>query len=586
MFKAIARLFVLVPILSCRLLVFADPDLRNEIGIRWVDCCDEWGRPWGDCGSDFYGRLDAQRRHLAAQGISPEKMEFAVGTEISLRKVFRPKIWFKGDFSGEVSLSAAHGEAEAFQLVICPLAESERTLTQLGEEKRHGESTLQNHTVTIDKIEVTPLVHASGKHEIGPEHVQLHRVGYVKTVQPQYPVMHIGEWPDPLLPMKSFSVANPFAQPIWVEIRVPPVPAGDYRGSITVKGPHDVRIQVRLKVWNFKLPELPRAVTMGWSLNGWFKKDGIQVLLKRLDALLDDRLAPWHVAYEYHNDLEKHDRVMQLLLQRGVKLQAMSGKPPPEFVAHLREKGWLKHYICLWGDEPHERDYPTYRQRKEEIHAAYPGLTVAMTEEPQPNNVNLFDLYIAEPSAQNDLWVQEALGRGDRVWWYLCQLPIHAQYSGPIHRCPGMIVDRPAIDHRITYWLAFKQGIEGVSYWAVSAWPAGFEKWPAEPWPVSPRLKFPYSGQHNANGFLCYPGPDGHPWPSIRLKCMRDGLEDQEYLMLLRDRAGPTPTARVQRLLQIPTEVAHGLRYYNKDPQALLQARQEIAEEILRSSTR
>ncbi len=555
--------------------------MTNPAGVPWVDTNDEWGRTWADAASDFYDRLDAQRARLAAQGVPADAIEFAVGTDSSLRKVFQPKLWFKGDMSGAVQIEAARGEYEGFQLVVCPIAEGERKLTKLSDEKTQGHASLEPKSVNIRAIEVSTLKQIGGAGRIEPERIRLYRVGYVPTLPPQYPVMHVGDWPDPLLPLEPFDVSNPLCQPVWVEVQVPrDAPPGGYEGHITVRGPHDVRIDVSLHVWDFALPDPPAHVSMGWSLHNWFKNDGIESLLERLRVLLDHRLAPWHVAYDHHESPADHDRIMSLLLSRGVKLQQTSGKPPASFVEHLRVKGWLDHYVCVWGDEPHERDYPTYQARTDEIREAYPGLTVAMTEEPGPHNQDLFDMWIAEPSAQNDTWVQDAMRRGDRVWWYLCQLPIHASYEGPIHACPGMIVDRPAIDLRITYWHAFKQNIEGVSYWAVSAWPAGFEGWPQKPWPPNARMNFPYSGQHNANGFLCYPGADGMPWPSIRLKCMRDGLEDQDYLTILRQRAGDSPTAAVKRLLDVPSELAVGLRYYNKDPRVLLAVRRQIAQEI------
>ena len=68
------------------------------------------------------------------------------------------------------------------------------------------------------------------------------------------------------------------------------------------------------------------------------------------------------------------------------------------------------------------------------------------------------------------------------------------------------------------------------------------------------------------------------------MKCIRDGLEDHDYLSILRERAGETPSPEVERLLQIPHEVAIGLRYYNQDPQALLQARRQVAKAILANS--
>ena len=404
----------------------------------------------------------------------------------------------------------------------------------------------------------------------------------METARPQYPVMHVGAWPDPLLPMEPFEVANPDCQAVWVEVYVPRnAPAGRYTGTVTVRGPNAVPIDVTLDVWDFALPEVPERVSMGWSLHSWFRADGLDRELERLGVLLEHRFAPWHAAYDHRENLADFDRVMAFLLERGGRLQALGGEPDAALVEHLREKGWLEHFITLWGDEPHDREYPTYRERTQKTHEEHPGLTVAMTEEPTPDNAGLFDLWIAEPSAQRDEWVAAALDRGDRVWWYLCQLPIHASLPGPLHRCPGMVLDRPAIDHRMTYWLAYKQRIEGVSYWAVSAWPEGFEGWPEKPWPVSPRVPFPYSGQHNGNGFLCYPGADGLPWPSIRLKVMRDGLEDEDYLHILQNRAGPTPSAEISESLAVPPELAMGLRYYNKDPEVLLSVRERVARAIV-----
>ena len=557
---------------------------KNPVGIPWIHTTDDWGRPWCDAASDFYDRLDDQRQHLARHGLPADQMDFAVGTEHALQKVFRTKLWFRGDMSGSVRLQAARGEYESFQLVVCPIADEERTLTKLSDEKTQGNGTLKAKTVTIRSVEVSDLRHAETSYQIDAGHIQIYNVGYIKTVSAQYPTMHVGAWPDPLLPSEVFEVANPNCQPVWVEVKVPEdAPAGNYRGQVVVSGPHDVRIDINLEVWDFSLPK-PPSMSMGWSLHGWFAKDGVDKLLERLTVLLEHRLAPWHAAYPHHTKPEDHDRIMSFLLDRGVNVQFTSEKPTAAFVEHLRKKDWLKHYVCVWGDEPHERDYDEYRSRTEQVHEAFPGLAVGMTETPTPDNAGLFDVWIPEPTTQNDAWVQDALRRGDRVWWYLCQLPIHARYHGPIHACPGMVVDRPAIDHRITYWLAFKQGIEGVAYWAISSWPPDFERWPDDPWPPNPLAKFPYSGQHNANGFLCYPGTDGLPWPSIRLKCIRDGLEDYDYLRLLRELSNEAPRDSSRRLLDLPPELAMGLRYYNKDPNVLIRMREKVAREIVELS--
>ena len=296
----VKKMFIASALCFCCATVMAADLSKNPVGVPWVDTTDEWGRPWCDAASDFYKRLDVQRKSLASQGIATDQIQFAVGTELSLQKVFRPKLWFKGDMSGSVTIEAARGEVEAFQLVVCPIADAERTLTKLSDETEQANGTFQPKSVTIRALDVSPLQHDASGYEIDPRHVQLYRVGYIRTVPSQYPVMHVGDWPDPLLPVEPFEVANPHCQPIWVEVKVPrDAPAGDYRGRVTVMGPHEVCVEVKLTVWDFALPDPPPMFSMGWAFHDWLSKDGIDVLLKRLDVLLDHRLAPWHAAFPH-----------------------------------------------------------------------------------------------------------------------------------------------------------------------------------------------------------------------------------------------------------------------------------------------
>ncbi|HOX38923.1 MAG TPA: DUF4091 domain-containing protein [Candidatus Brocadiia bacterium] len=564
----------------------ADDGPANDAGVPWIHTTDDWGRPWGDACSDFYRRAGAQFELLARQGVPSGKAKFLVGVESPLQKVFMPKIWFKGAMDGVASLSAAKGEYEGFQLVVCPLAQSELGQTYF---KWDPQAPFQPATVKIESVRIGALKLVAGGGEIGPEAFTVHRVGYIRTVQPQYPVELVGMWPDPLLPMEAFEVSNPNCQPLWIEVKIPrDAQAGDYEGEIAVVGPHEVRICVKLRVWNFALPETPSIVTMGWQEPQWAVADGRFETAKRiLTPLLDHRLCPWHVGQRMSKNLEEHDKTLEWLFGRGVKMQAMStNAPEAEYIEHLRKKDWLGRFICIPGDEPHEREYPEYKKRADEIRAKFPGLKIAMTEPPRPEARGLFDFWILEPSAQREEWVKQARARGEQVWWYLCQLPINDLYPGAIHRCPGVVVDRPAIDHRVIYWLAYKYGIDGVSFWAIAGWPAGWEKWPGEPWPVNERSKYPYSGQHNANGFLCYPYKDALI-PSMRLKSLRDGMEDYDMLTMLaeirsRHQTGGGKDAggvmeEVERMLAIPAEVAVGLRYFNKDHAALTSAREKLA---------
>ena len=99
----------------------------------------------------------------------------------------------------------------------------------------------------------------------------------------------------------------------------------------------------------------------------------------------------------------------------------------------------------------------------------------------------------------------------------------------------------------------------------------------------------------NGDGFLAYPGhPIGHAGPvsSVRLEQAREGVEDYEYLhmlraLLARAESGSAAAARGQSALDqaaslVPMPCAIG-RYSTQilpDPDALLRVREAVAQAI------
>jgi hypothetical protein len=85
----------------------------------------------------------------------------------------------------------------------------------------------------------------------------------------------------------------------------------------------------------------------------------------------------------------------------------------------------------------------------------------------------------------------------------------------------------------------------------------------------------------NGDGTLFYPGrPDrigGHtdiPIESIRLKLIREGMEDHEYLTLLEKLAGPRAAEEfAERITQKPY-------LWESDPEAFLRVRRELGETL------
>ena len=93
----------------------------------------------------------------------------------------------------------------------------------------------------------------------------------------------------------------------------------------------------------------------------------------------------------------------------------------------------------------------------------------------------------------------------------------------------------------------------------------------------------------NGDGTLVYPGPDG-ALPTIRLKFLRDGLEDYEYLVLLKNTTGQVKEGRLhvadrngwlkqaEELLKVDDAVCHSFSRYAKTGATLLEYREKIAD--------
>jgi hypothetical protein len=112
-------------------------------------------------------------------------------------------------------------------------------------------------------------------------------------------------------------------------------------------------------------------------------------------------------------------------------------------------------------------------------------------------------------------------------------------------------------------------------------------------WPEIPWNSYTFT-RHNGDGHLIYPGPDGNPLPSVRLALIRDGIEDYEYLYLLKTRLdallakkSPSPevvalTDAASKRLAVPDDVVESLTKYTGDPSVVTAERRNVAELIER----
>src|SRR5262249_22908814 len=161
-----------------------------------------------------------------------------------------------------------------------------------------------------------------------------------------------------------------------------------------------------------------------------------------------------------------------------------------------------------------------------------------------------------------------------KICWYFACAPCTACVSnapGQPGHWPNYIIDAPAIDNRIMAWMSFTYDIPMELYYAVAV---NYRR--PDPW------RDLYSYASNGDGVLVYPGTPARiggehdiPLASIRLKMIREGREDYEYLRLLVDRGDPA-LAR-----QLTERIAPRGWQFSSDPNALYDARRQAAERIV-----
>lgn len=227
---------------------------------------------------------------------------------------------------------------------------------------------------------------------------------------------------------------------------------------------------------------------------------------------------------------------------------------------HFQTNGWEGlPYVYLFDlDEPNTA--PAYQQVRDwgaffDQVEATTGLSipVLVTEHPTPDDpdwgslVGAVDIWVpccstvwlSEDYLGNGV-VADRIAAGDEVWWYtaLAQMGpewwLDHDYPDAIYgdNPPVWQIDYPPLNYRIAPWFAAHYGFTGLLYWHVAAWNA--DPWTDPGYHHSPGLTY------NGEGQLFYPGRSDEigfdaPVTSVRLKWLRDGMEDFEYIRMLHD---------------------------------------------------
>jgi hypothetical protein len=168
----------------------------------------------------------------------------------------------------------------------------------------------------------------------------------------------------------------------------------------------------------------------------------------------------------------------------------------------------------------------------------------------------------------------ERMALGEAVWTYtaLCQ-------AKPT---PWWHIDFPLLNYRLPAWMAWRDRMTGILYWGgMSFWRQVDDPW-TDPKTLD-RRKDGKGPLYNGEGSLLYPGRaagfDGIA-PSLRLKALRDAIEDYEYLAILQ-RAG-----KLREAEKVVLPLTESWFQWNEDPAAYERARAQLAELIVQASAK
>jgi hypothetical protein len=233
-----------------------------------------------------------------------------------------------------------------------------------------------------------------------------------------------------------------------------------------------------------------------------------------------------------------------------------------DIASYLRSKGWLDLAYIYLEDEPNDAEqYETVRQQGELIRES--GIKRLCTEQTVTSNPEWGTLYGAV-----DIWcplwclydektARERQTLGEEIWTYtaLCQ----GRGTAPFWQ-----IDFAPVHFRAPFWVNWYYGVKGFLYWSSIYQAPGRDPW------TRPHFRDQFWGE----GLLLYPGKNvglSGPVPSIRLKLIREALEDFEYMALASKHGHKT------QVDDIVASLVSSFNDWSHDPETYMAARAKLA---------
>jgi hypothetical protein len=436
-----------------------------------------------------------------------------------------------------------------------------------------------------------------------------------------------------------FTVQRDRNQPLWADVFVPATARpGKYTGSahISLGGMALFSVPIDLTVWRFTLPSTSTlkssfglsGINLLKQHSGRYTNDadlhaitGLYTkaaLLHRISTHGGSMQSPKfsHRAGKMQVDWREYDAEVGPYLNGvaipegeplyGARATSAELRTPKDFETEDQEKSywteWTRHFqregwgdrlfLYLW-DEPASGDFPAVLKRGRVSAQAEPRLrnlvTVPFTRKleevvqiwvPLVNCLELkpgYDDFCEETPPLSAYAGQTQPGKS--LWFYQSCASHGCNIVGGLYFTgwPSYMIDIPGAANRVMQWVAWKFRVEGELYYSMNE-AYGQDN---DPW-ENVRL---FGG--NGDGTLFYPGRPSRiggqsdiPIESIRLKLIREGMEDYEYLALLAKLDGRQSADRyADRIVKAPY-------LWESRPEVFLKVRQELGESLDRAAAR
>jgi hypothetical protein len=544
----------------------------------------------------------------------------------------------KVDGAGTAKISSARNEVESFQVVVSAPEENINVIeVEISDLIGPEDSKIEKENIKLFREEFVRVRMSSPRAELPPG---LYPDPLVPFVNPESgkPIEPLNQsrarWGEPVKTAGYDMYAVPFDvfkgqnQALWIDVHVPKdIPAGAYSGVLTVRarGGISEQIPVVVTVWDFTLPDGPTHSNHFGSFGNVARYFNVernsdrfrQIEMSYCRAMSEHRINPpiphyllpevngdgsLNIVPERHKALKEfitgfHVTDFEIPRARFARLPGSTLRPDyktiskadrekaqryyREFYKYLKDNGWEKRTYLYMLDEPNLREnYEQVLVLGRLVHEAVPQLKCLVVEQTYPQDPCWPDI---NPAV--DIWcplwsfidretINEKIAGGDKVWSYTALVQrsprYHPQYQTVRdYDPPYWHIDRPLIVYRVLTWINYQYDITGLLYWSTVTTVI-------EPW-YNPAFAHPR--HYNGGGFLFYPGvPCGIDGPmiSMRLKNLRDGMEDYEYFAILENL---TDKKTVKKIIDA---VAPNWWDFSKDPNEFFAAREKIAQQILK----